>query len=294
MVGDHWGLIGEYYLRPLPLFLFLFSIYYVKSIKLVTINEYILIFISGLITLLLNFPTATARFYVFTVYLGIIVYFIKPDHKKAFFYLSLLVISLLGSNILDAFRYSDKFSLTNLSIKFNIASFFVGHFDAYENFVHTIQYVELNGITWGNQLLGVLLFWMPRSIWINKPIGTGAFIAQEHLSKYYIVYNDNLSAPFIEEMYINFHVLGVLFGTFMFGILLGLIDYGYRLSNLNSRFAQVKPMYALLYPVLLGLLLFLLRGDALSSFAYSSGMIAAYATIRAFLVKRSVITNFVR
>jgi len=46
-------------------------------------------------------------------------------------------------------------------------------FDSYQNFA--IVFFE-DFITYERQLLGALLFWVPRSIWPNKPIGSGAFV----------------------------------------------------------------------------------------------------------------------
>ena len=68
------------------------------------------------------------------------------------------------------------------------------------------KYVEEFGISWGNQLLGAILFFVPRSIWPSKPLGTGhtAIVA---LDQHYF---SNVSAPLIAEGYVNFGIVGVV------------------------------------------------------------------------------------
>lgn len=79
-----------------------------------------------------------------------------------------------------------------------------GHFDSYQSILSVLN-SEI--ITYGNQLLGVLLFWVPRSIWSNKPIGSGAFMAEITNLDF-----SNISMNYFAEGYINFGV----FGMFLF------------------------------------------------------------------------------
>lgn len=280
------GLISQYYFRPLSFFTFFFLIHFSKKSsrkkKAYFVLSTILCSISAII---FNFPTGVARFYAFAIGLSAVIYFVRPGPRKSSFYLILLVVSTMVSPIIGSFRHNDSLSdLGSLSIKLDLESFFSGGFDAYENFIHAISYVDLNGITWGNQLLGVLFFWVPRSIWSNKPIGTGAFIAQDYLSTQYVVHNTNLSAPLIEELYINFHLPAVILGAIILGFLLGRGDRYFLNSNLTNLTRAVASLdHILLYPVLIGLLLFILRGDALSSFAYTCGIFLSYLTVKNFL-----------
>lgn len=69
-----------------------------------------------------------------------------------------------------------------------------------------VEYIAENGTTNGRQLLGCFLFFIPRTIWKTKPIGSGALVAeiigQEHT---------NISMPFIGEGLINFGFLVLLY-----------------------------------------------------------------------------------
>lgn len=277
------GLIGAYYARPLPVFLFLFSFYYVRSNGLL---KAVVVGISAILAILLNFPTSTARFYAFAIYLGVFILFTrKIQSVNSFVYFVVMTIGIFGSNWINFARFGDFSGAGSFKIDINI--FFEGHFDAYENFVHCLNYVDQNGVDFGRQLLGVVLFWLPRSIWVDKPIGTGAFLAT-HLSKTYEVHNTNISAPLILEFYLAFGVLAVVVGGFLVGSLAGRLDRNYQIHALARITQAVEPTYLMLYPILVGLSLFLQRGDALSSFAYSIGISAAFATLRWFLIQRSV------
>ncbi|MGD1853762.1 MAG: O-antigen polymerase [Leptolyngbyaceae cyanobacterium] len=284
------GLISQYFGRPLPLVLLLFSFYKFRFGRQQYFFNLLLIGCSIFLTLLLNFPLGIARFYAFTVYLAITITLIRPNKKKSYLYLAILLFGLLGSSILDGFRHASSLIDVNINFEFSPNSFFVGHYDAYENFVHAIDYVDANGNTWGRQLLGAVLFWVPRSIWADKPISTGAYIADEHLRTFVTVHNTNLSSPYIEELYIDFNILAVIIGCFLMGWLFGYLDYLYQRMS-NDSFSQVdfyvqpEPMYFILYPTLIGLSLLWLRGAAMSAFAYTSGMVAAYAFVRFILVQ---------
>jgi hypothetical protein len=278
------GLIGEYYARPLPVFMFLFSIYYAKRIKVNGLLNQARTIIALLPAIILNFPTSTARFYAFTIYLGVFVIFTQSvDFVNSYIYLIILIFGIFGSSWINFSRYGDFSTAGELS--FNTDFFFAGHFDAYENFVHTINYVSLKGIDWGNQLSAVPLFWLPRAAWRSKPEGTGIFLAR-YLSSIYKVDNKNISAPLIEELYLAFGIVGIIAGGFLLGAVAGWLDRKYKAQAINLLMNQGEPTFRLLYPFLIGLTLFVLRGDALSSFAYASGISAAYLTLRFFLIKK--------
>jgi oligosaccharide repeat unit polymerase len=296
-VSGGWGSVGllsEYFLRPIPAVLLLFSIYKVRfSLQASTAKDYIILFICLCFTVLLNFPTGTARFYAFTIYLSLIISVFSPNAKRGYYYLAILLIGTMGSSVIDGFRYATSFTATNLNFDFDLDVFFVGHYDAYEMFVHSIDYVETNGPTMGRQLLGTILFWVPRSIWINKPVSTAVYLSEEYLDYNYNIYNFNVSSPYIEEFYIDFHVFGVVIGSFLMGVFFSYLDRTYKLNrNLthvpleeNRSRLTPKPLYSVLYPMLIGLSLFFLRGAAMTAFAYVCGVVSAYVLVSRLLVK---------
>jgi O-antigen polysaccharide polymerase Wzy len=278
------GLIGQYYSRPLPLFMLLFSIFYNRKKGNKRLTGYFYALLTFLPAGLLNFPTSTARFYAFTIYLGVFTIFTRRlKFVNSYVYLALMTFGIFGSSWINFARSGDFSQFGGLS--FDTQFLFEGNFDAYENFVHTIGYVDLNGNDFGRQLLGVILFWLPRAAWSDKPVGTGVFLA-EYLNKTYKVENENISAPLIEELYLAFGIAAVVVGGFAVGALAAWLDRNYQIRTKTASLTQSEPVFMLLYPFLIGLSLFIQRGDALSSIAYTCGISAAYASLRCFLLEK--------
>ena len=150
---------------------------------------------------------------------------------------------------------------TSLKFGLNFDMFAEGHFDSYQNFALIIFE---NIISWGRQLLGVLLFWVPRTIWPSKPIGSGHYIAEELSMSFH-----NISANFFAEGYINFGFLGIiLFVVF-------LAWFTARMDNIYWEVVHEKQnnFFRVIYYLMLGMLFFIMRGDLLSSFAFTVGII---------------------
>ena len=122
--------------------------------------------------LLCTFPTAIPRFQAAAIYLTIATYFF-PSIACGIRIPLLILLSLLTIfPILDQFR-SYRLGLVGDSIDLNFI--FAGHFDSYQSLAIVIQY---DVITYGYQLLGPLLFFIPRYLWDDKPIGSGHFMAK--------------------------------------------------------------------------------------------------------------------
>jgi len=129
----------------------------------------------------------------------------------------------------------------------------------------SINYVQANGVTYGRQLLGVFLFWVPRSIWFNKPVGSGAFVAKNMLMTNYNMWFTNISMPFPGEGYINFGLLGVFLFALILSIVSKMTDEFYKYNDLRL----IVSLYVSFHMV------FMLRGDLMTSFAYLVGVLLA-------------------
>jgi hypothetical protein len=227
------------------------------------INKSVLFYVV-ILGIIANFPSAIPRYWLATFYLGAILFFFKNRFvaQKQMFASILVGASLLLFPILSLLRFSDneikaKFALVQNVFSF---SFLGGDFDAYSSLCNTINYVSSNGITWGRQLATVLLFFVPRSIWEGKSVGSGALVNKLEHSDF-----TNFSSPFIAEGYINFGVLGAVF--FIAVLAWGITRY----DNWYWQTGKRNFNY-LVYPAAIGMLFFMLRGDLLSSFAYSVGL----------------------
>lgn len=148
------------------------------------------------------------------------------------------------------------------------------NYDAFINIGIIIEAVQDNGFSYGFQLLSAILFFIPRSIWIDKPDASGTVVGK-HLTENYEFYFQNVSNPFLSESYHNFGVVGVI----VFAILLA-ISCVYMLGWINSNniFKRVMAFYFSLH------LIFILRGDFTSSFAYLVATFLGIYVLPAFII----------
>lgn len=122
-------------------------------------------------------------------------------------------------------------------------------------------------ITWGEQLLGVLFFFVPRSIWLDKPVGSGHFLTSQNGADFF-----NVSMPYFSEGYINFGWIGVLLFTILLAWATARLDYSFW-----SRKAPKRWNYRCgIYLIIIGSIIFIMRGDLMSSWAYTLGTLASY------------------
>lgn len=281
------SLIIDIVFKSIVLYLFIFYLY--TKQKKFTLSFIILTYLF----FYYNNPIASSRFYTFMVYLLIIVLFLRRLSKVKFVFNFIFLFGVLGSFYQNVFRgaFASVSGVNENSNSFDLNYFFQGHFDSYENLSNTITFVQKNGILWGEQFLGVILFWFPRSIWAEKPEGSGTFLGRTFYSFDATNQNLNISAPLVMEEYLNFGVFGVILFTYVLGYLTAKLDSRYALVNLfkfkyvnghieNSIFNYV------FYFSFLGLFLFILRGDLLSSLSYTVGIYISYKlTIRVIFSK---------
>ncbi len=151
--------------------------------------------------------------------------------------------------LLDTFRRTLD---TTVTLEGPLESMTSGDFDSFAQIMNTFEYVEANGIVWGNQLLGVLFFWVPRDIWPDKPAGSGGFIAEFKGYSF-----TNLSEPVWAEFYLNFGWVGMAIGLGLLGYLIARLDV--RSESILTH-SPVPHVLACITPFYL---LILLRGSLL-------------------------------
>lgn len=228
-----------------------------------------------------QFPIALPRYWLFTFYLPIGIWFGGAwlmRHKKGFDLL-LSAALLLVFPIMSLFRFGPT-ALLQAVWKFKTIfsfSFLGGDFDAYSAMCSSIDYVQEQGLSYGKQLATVFLFFIPRSIWPSKGIGSGAMINSLPGSDF-----RNFSCPFPAEGYINFGLFGLLLFAAVLAWACGRYDRFYQAKKEETSWG------ILMYPSAMAMLFFILRGDLLSSFAYTVGIFtAAYCAHLLLRTKKS-------
>lgn len=217
-----------------------------------------------IIVLLLNFPLSIPRYLAATMCMALLMAggLLQRRHS---FKLLLLGLLLLVSPLISITRYSLRSpvhaSLHNVADAYQI-SYAISDFDAYASLCRTIMYVDEMGNTGGKQLAGSVLFFVPRSVWPTKPFGSGYTVyAHQHFEF------KNVACTFLAEGWIN---LGWM-GTLAFVLIIAFITARYD-SYADCRKRRRFTFLHIFYPVAIGMFLFVLRGDLMSSTAYTAGL----------------------
>lgn len=234
-------------------------------IKFYLDKKYSQSFVFLLFLLFCAFPTGIPRYLVAYIYIPILLIII-PQLKSSIKICSLMFFSMIILfPFLNEFRY--YYSEKDINFIPDISFFNQAHFDAYQNFMEVIR---LNYITFGEQILVVGFFFIPRSIWENKPIGSGAQMA---LDNDYVF--TNISMPFIAEGYVNFGYIGVFIFLYIFSFLMRQIDFKYltHIELSSNSYSVAKGIF------FCAAIFFISRGDLLSSFAFMLSGVFAFKLV---------------
>lgn len=225
-------------------------------------------------------PLSMARFLTFSLFVPL-VYLLKEYRlKNSYLFINMVFFGMIFIfPILDIFRWFTLEDSVNIGINFKLDYFFAGHFDAFQNFARV---VELDILTYGRQILGAVLFFIPRSIWVTKPVGSGFLLADKAN-----LYFNNISMPFVSELYLDFSFIGLVIGVLLLGFFYRRIDDNMsKVTGIVNLTTIVKMMA---YAEFCCLQFYLLRGNLLGAFAFSSSILF---TVLVVYVYYFVMSNF--
>ena len=192
----------------------------------------------------LSNPLANARQVTVFLLFPILFYLLKDRRVPTnIFFLGIPFLLIYGANLVD------RFTGELLPVRFIILSR-NGDFDAFAQFANGINLVNNDLFPYFQQIIGPMLFFVPRSIWDSKPRDTGSVIANELGLSF-----QNLSAPWVLEAYSNARLIGLIIASMFLGYYLSKYDLG-SLLDLRSW---------LLGSILIGVLFIVLRGSLLQA-----------------------------
>ncbi len=232
-------------------------------------NSRIQVIILLILTVLINFPTGKPRYQCAVIYIGLIILYKKDFVNKYIFKLVIVFGMIILFPVLNFFRYNTYNDLTQFSqYQINFSNDLLeGDYDSFSMLCRCLIYKDKYDISFGSQILGNIFFFIPRSVWPDKPIGSGAMIG-EKLGWIFT----NVSCPYIGEGYINFGLIGVVLFAIMFSYVSTYcqVEYDKSLSTNENKFKITN----VIYPFLPGFAFFIMRGDLLSSISYLIGFVS--------------------
>ncbi len=268
--ASFWVVVILYFIRPMALFCF--AIYLVDCRGRWSPGRYLYCAILGIVALLANFPTSVARFYLFAVLTVVVFCLFSKGRFWRYVSLALMLVGFLGGVVSDQFRFikgaADLKRITAVDMEGYLTA---GHFDAFEMNAYGLDYVEQYGLERGRQLTGTLGFWVPRFLWPNKPVPSGALLGSGFIGIMESTKNTNLSFPLPAEGYIDFGVVGVILYALIFGAIFAVVDRIGRLYLMAS--GRYGSLFSIIFPgVVTGMVLYLMRGALMPALAYSLGV----------------------
>ena len=231
----------------------------------------LIVILLWVISLITNNPISSPRlmFGMVVISLFLCISYVKAWSVGKVFTWSYVSMFILVLPVMDLFRVTvDDIDILDvigtIFDDFTVNLVANGDFDSFQQILNIVQYVGKNDFSYGYQFLGVIFFWMPRSVWAGKPFETGAIVAESAGYDF-----TSLSAPLWGEAYINFGLIGVAVTFYMLGRFLRKIGYVY-VSGLKNN--HIQPMFIISF-ILIPYLLYFLRGSLLSAVLIMSPMI---------------------
>ncbi len=216
----------------------------------------VLLVVMGLVLAVIMNPISNARYLFGTAMLAVATAFglFATRQRFRFTACGFLVGMLLIFPLADAFRNSREAELKATN---PIELLLAGDYDSFAQLMNGYLVGARDGIVPMKQLSGVLLFWVPRTLWTTKPMDTGPYIAEGR--GYFFT---NLSAPLWIELYLNGSWLLLAVGMFALGFAIHRWD-----TRLNAELNFYR-MPGLLACVLPFYLMILLRGSLLQAASF--------------------------
>lgn len=164
-------------------------------------------------------PYNTARFYFMIAWLPIILVFISGKLGIKTFYLSVvlgLVVVMPMLNLTTRFGASLAEAAESVDISSVLT---IPGLDTFDMLVYEVRYLELSDFFWGGKTLGLVLFFVPRSIWAGKETVLASDMGVV-LADLGTAGTANLSGFVAGDFYADLGMVGVAIGAVMVSFVL--------------------------------------------------------------------------
>lgn len=189
-------------------------------------------------------PLVSSRFLSVLAFGSLIMIAIQPRTPRGGKIFATLAI--MGTVIVYPLANVFRAGIDNISnYKTGLEAFAGMDFDGFQQVVNALVFVRETGHSWGHYSSSALLYFIPRSVWVDKASPASIDVAANRGYAF-----TNLSIPLHAELYIEFGIIGMAACLFVFGWFCSRSDYAW-LHGLNGRMGVLAPMLAM---AMLGLL----------------------------------------
>jgi hypothetical protein len=214
--------------------------------------------------LAINYLPALSRFVLFGIFLALSTFFVdyfRPKVKAfvalasvAVLFIIFPVIKSLGTGELNTSGVMQRADFSMI-FKYLLRV----DFDVFMQIASTIEYYikEMGPIRYGANFIGVVLFFVPRALWPDKPVNTGELVATGLGFPY-----TNVSSPLAAEALMGFGVIGPAIVFFLLAFYIAKIEVHAKWHQ-N---AMPEAASFFIYAIFMGFIVIILRG-ALKSVA---------------------------
>ena len=177
--------------------------------------------------IIVNNPFSSPRFHFLSMLIAICIVLGGWKSKQSSIYLFLfsplfLYVLFPYTKLFGTFFYYGGWDF-NLNLLDYIST--SPDYDAFQQIVNTFWYVEHVGFSFGLNFIAGVAFFVPRAIWLSKPINLGILSAT---ANDYVF--TNLSAPIVSELYYALGWFAIVFGGILFGYFFNAFDHTIKLG----------------------------------------------------------------
>lgn len=190
----------------------------------------LMFFFSLVINFIVNNPLSSPRFHFLSMTLAILVIFKKVGGRRSSVTLFLaspfllFIVFPLVKHLGESTSDYNEYGLSDYLVK-------GVDFDSFQQLINIVRFVSDKGYSWGENFIGGIGFFIPRSIWLTKPTNLGVLSA-EHQGYFYT----NLSAPLVGEFYYAGNIIAVILGGIIVGLLTGKTDSVVKKAQLSMNY----------------------------------------------------------
>lgn len=244
------------------------------------------------VAVIVNLPIAVGRFYLLSMCFVFLTIIFWKSRWTGVVILGFLIAGPMTSSFINVFRvitFDSALSISDI-FQFDVGYFFLGHFNSYETIVQHIGWIAEDGLVWGKTLVSPFTFWVPRSLWADKPLSSSYNFVASFLGPQIGFPMRGVGTSPIAAFVQNFGVLGTLLCGGLAGGYSGYMDGFFRrlAQSAMTRLELVRRFFPVvtIYPILLGASLAIHRGGIDTAVQAIVGYSFAYFLCRLTFLRR--------